>query len=153
MYGIGSCDVVDIQESDTQSHSRLIHIKTPRVVAPCIMTAQLLAHEAWPAIMAWCAAREDQSYIRCACLLMQHRHRQGAMHTLTTSKGPVATGPMQAAEKPDPMDCSGVSCMPSPSVFPAPGAGALFFSCCAGRKRLMHFSTESHSSTALRQGF
>ena len=35
-----------------------------------------------------------------------------------TSKGPVATGPRQAAENPDPIDCSGVSCMPSPSSFP-----------------------------------
>lgn len=37
---------------------------------------------------------------------------------LMTSKGPVHTGPKQAAEKPDPMDCRGLSCMPSPSCLP-----------------------------------
>ena len=44
--------------------------------------------------------------------------QQRRVLTLMTSKGPVATGPRQAAEKPDPIDCSGVSCLPSPSSFP-----------------------------------
>ena len=35
-----------------------------------------------------------------------------------TSKGPVQTGPKQAAEKPDPMDWRSVSCIPSPSCLP-----------------------------------
>ena len=39
-------------------------------------------------------------------------------HTLMTSKGPVQTGPKQAAEKPEPIDWSKVSCMPSPSCLP-----------------------------------
>lgn len=37
---------------------------------------------------------------------------------LMTSKGPVQTGPRQAAEKPEPIDCRGLSCMPSPSCLP-----------------------------------
>lgn len=36
----------------------------------------------------------------------------------TTSNGPVAQGPRQAAEKPETIDCSGDSFRPSPSVFP-----------------------------------
>ena len=39
-------------------------------------------------------------------------------NTLMTSKGPVQTGPKQAAEKPEPIDWSRVSCMPSPSCLP-----------------------------------
>ena len=42
------------------------------------------------------------------------------LHTFTTSKGPVASGPRQAAEKPDPMDCTMVSWRPSPSCAQSP---------------------------------
>ena len=45
-------------------------------------------------------------------------HRPCAMRTLMTSKGPVAQGPMQAALKPESMDCQGCSWRPSPSILP-----------------------------------
>ena len=43
---------------------------------------------------------------------------QPGQGTLMTSKGPVAQGPRQAAEKPEAIDWTGVSCMPSPSCLP-----------------------------------
>ncbi len=52
-------------------------------------------------------------------LQQQHTMEQRQeFHTLMTSKGPVQTGPKQAAEKPEPIDWSKVSCMPSPSCLP-----------------------------------
>ena len=44
-----------------------------------------------------------------------------------TSKGPVATGPKQAAENPDIMDCQGASTLPSPSSLPKNRPSKLFF--------------------------
>lgn len=47
--------------------------------------------------------------------------------TFTTSKGPVANGPRQAALKPEPMDWSMLSCLPSPSCLPQSSRSKLFF--------------------------